>query len=80
MLFPPSSFERSKRDHGKWDSLMWNDGIRWKAPNVYREKWNVNGIPMLVKFEYVDGVVSETGRLDEDGIMDEKILSGFIGK
>jgi hypothetical protein len=47
---------------------------------VYREKWNVNGIPMLVRFEKVDEVVKETGRLDEDGIMDKEILGSFIGK
>lgn len=54
--------------------------FRWKAPNAYRSNWNVHGVPMLVRFEIVDGVVKETGRLDEDGIKDGSILHGFIGK
>ena len=54
--------------------------FRWKAPNVYREKWNVHNVPTLVKFECVDGEVKETGRVEEDKIKDEKILYSFINK
>lgn len=35
-------------------------------------------MPTLVKFERVDGEVKETGRLEEDGIKDEKSLHIFL--
>ncbi|KAG8423986.1 hypothetical protein J3458_000827 [Metarhizium acridum] len=52
----------------------------WRNPeNVFRKNWNVNGVPTLAKYERVDGEVVETARLDENGIMDEAKLRGFIG-
>ncbi|KAG5920046.1 hypothetical protein E4U42_006329 [Claviceps africana] len=51
----------------------------WKDPdNVYRKKWNVHGVPTLARFERVNGVVVETARLDESGIMDVGTLHAFL--
>lgn len=52
---------------------------RWKDPdNVFRKKWNVNGVPTLARFERVNGKVVETARLDENGIMDVSMLHAFL--
>ena len=54
--------------------------IRWKdLTNNYRTKWNIPGVPTLVRYESVDGTVKETGRLGEEEMLDEKTLSKFIG-
>lgn len=37
-------------------------------------------MPTLVRYQRVDGEVKETGRMMEDGILDEKKLYEFIGK
>ncbi|KAG5997749.1 hypothetical protein E4U54_002315 [Claviceps lovelessii] len=51
----------------------------WKDPdNVFRKKWNVNGVPTLARFERVNGKVVETARLDENGIMDVSMLHAFL--
>lgn len=54
---------------------------RWRdKSNVFRTKWNVNNIPTIVRFERVDGGITETGRLVEAEILDEKRLGEFIGQ
>jgi hypothetical protein len=40
----------------------------------------VHNVPTLVRFERVDGQVKETGRMTEDGIMDEQQLKALINK
>ncbi|KAH4188158.1 hypothetical protein HBI56_108180 [Parastagonospora nodorum] len=49
----------------------------WKEmDNLYRKTWGVNAIPALVRYQRINGVVKETGRLVEAEIMDEeKVLS-----
>jgi len=55
--------------------------FRWKDPaNFYRTNWDVHFVPTLVRYQRVDGEVKETGRMMEDGILDEKKLYEFIGK
>ncbi|KAJ5698647.1 hypothetical protein N7462_000652 [Penicillium macrosclerotiorum] len=51
----------------------------WRHPqNEYRVNWNVTAIPALVRYERVNGHVSETGRLVEGQILDKDGLAKFI--
>lgn len=53
--------------------------IRWSNPrNVYRTTWGTNNIPALVRYEQVNGKVTETGRLVEAEILNRKRLREFI--
>jgi hypothetical protein len=57
-----------------------NSWHRWKDPsNDFRTKWKLNAVPSLVRFETVDGVVTEIGRLVEGEILDRVRLGKFIG-
>jgi hypothetical protein len=52
---------------------------RWRdLSNAFRTKWNLNAVPSLVRFEAVDGVVTEVGRLVEGEILDRVRLGKFI--
>ncbi|OJJ45964.1 hypothetical protein ASPZODRAFT_17394 [Penicilliopsis zonata CBS 506.65] len=43
----------------------------WRDPkNVYRSSWNVHNVPVLARYQRVDGRVVETGRLTEGEILD----------
>ncbi|KAJ5155454.1 hypothetical protein N7492_008257 [Penicillium capsulatum] len=51
----------------------------WRDPkNAYRTNWAVNNIPTLARYQRVNGVVSETGRLVEGQILDKDGLRKFI--
>jgi len=53
---------------------------RWRdQKNVFRTVWNVNNVPALVKYERVDGVTKEVGRLIEGEILDEERLQRLVG-
>ncbi|KAL2785458.1 hypothetical protein BJX66DRAFT_314901 [Aspergillus keveii] len=53
--------------------------LEWRDPsNAFRTKWNLNAVPSLVRFEAVDGVVTEVGRLVEGEILDRVRLGKFI--
>jgi hypothetical protein len=55
--------------------------FRWKAlDNVYRKVWGVNAIPTLIRYQRVDGEVTETGRLVEAEVIDEKKFLSFVSK
>ncbi|KAJ5901990.1 hypothetical protein N7495_002518 [Penicillium taxi] len=42
----------------------------WKDPqNDYRTIWGIKGIPSLVRYQQVDGEVTETGRILDDEIL-----------
>lgn len=52
---------------------------RWRKPeNKYRKIWNVNNVPTIVRYSFVDGEVKETGRLLEGELLQEKRLSALI--
>lgn len=52
---------------------------RWRDPkNAYRVNWSINNVPTLVRYQRVDGVISETGRLVEGQILNKDRLRGFI--
>lgn len=52
---------------------------RWRdLSNTHRTKWNVNAVPTLVRYQWVDGQVKETGRLIEGELLDQKKLKDFI--
>ncbi|KAM0690846.1 hypothetical protein Q7P36_009615 [Cladosporium allicinum] len=51
----------------------------WRDPkNVFRTTWNVNNVPALVRYERVDGVTKEVGRLIEGEILDGEKLGGLV--
>ncbi|CDM29252.1 hypothetical protein DTO013E5_5948 [Penicillium roqueforti] len=51
----------------------------WNNPqNVYRKTWGTKNIPALVRYEQVNGKVTETGRLVEGEILNKKKLREFI--
>ncbi|KGO72294.1 hypothetical protein PITC_050940 [Penicillium italicum] len=51
----------------------------WSNPrNVYRTTWGTKNIPALVRYEQVNGKVTETGRLVEGEILNKKRLLDFI--
>jgi hypothetical protein len=53
---------------------------RWRdQKNVFRTTWNVNNVPALVRYERVDGVTKEVGRLIEGEILDGEKLAGLVG-
>lgn len=53
--------------------------VRWRDPkNRYRVYWSVNNVPTLVRYQRVNGVISETGRLVEGQILNKDGLRGFI--
>jgi gentisate 1,2-dioxygenase len=52
---------------------------RWKdLKNIYRTQWKVNNVPALVRYQCVNGEVSETGRLIEAEILDKAKLQAFL--
>jgi hypothetical protein len=54
--------------------------VRWREPtNVFRQKWNVNSVPTLARFEVKESKVQEVGRLVEEEILDQKRLQALIG-
>jgi len=60
---------------------MISNNRRWKkTDNTFRVDWDVHNVPVLVRYQRVDGKVKETGRLVEDEILDEKKLYELIGK
>lgn len=59
--------------------IAYRETIRWRVPtNKYRTVWNVNNVPTLVRFGFVDGEVRETGRLLEGEILQEKRLRQLL--
>ncbi|CAP95998.1 hypothetical protein E8E15_007697 [Penicillium rubens] len=51
----------------------------WNNPqNVYRTTWATKNIPALVRYEKVNGQVTETGRLVEGEILNKQKLLDFI--
>ncbi|OQE26962.1 hypothetical protein PENFLA_c006G02906 [Penicillium flavigenum] len=51
----------------------------WNNPqNVYRTTWGTKNIPALVRYEKVNGQVTETGRLVEGEILNKQKLLDFI--
>ncbi|KAJ5701436.1 hypothetical protein N7488_008984 [Penicillium malachiteum] len=51
----------------------------WRDPkNVYRENWNIQNVPALVRFERVDNEISATGKLIEGEILDKAKLESFL--
>ncbi|KAJ5199642.1 hypothetical protein N7472_004846 [Penicillium cf. griseofulvum] len=51
----------------------------WNNPqNVYRTTWGTKNIPALVRYQQVNGEVTETGRLVEGEILDKQRLLAFI--
>jgi len=53
---------------------------RWKKlDNHFRVDWDVHNVPVLVRYQRVDGKVKETGRLIEDEILDGKRLHELVG-
>ncbi|CAG7938606.1 unnamed protein product [Penicillium nalgiovense] len=51
----------------------------WNNPqNVYRTTWATKNIPALVRYEKVNGEVTETGRLVEGEILNNQKLLDFI--
>jgi hypothetical protein len=56
-----------------------NSFYRWKDPkNIYRTQWNVNNVPALVRYQLINGEVSETARLIEAEILDKAKLEAFL--
>ena len=52
---------------------------RWNNPqNVYRTTWSTKNIPALVRYQQVNGEVTETGRLVEGEILNKEGLRAFI--
>jgi hypothetical protein len=52
---------------------------RWNNPqNVYRTTWGTKNIPALVRYQQVNGEVTETGRLVEGEILNKEGLRAFI--
>jgi gentisate 1,2-dioxygenase len=52
---------------------------RWKdIKNIYRTQWKVNNVPALVRYQRVNGEVSETGRVIEAEILDKAKLQAFL--
>ena len=52
---------------------------RWKkADHIHRKQWNVHNVPTVVRFETVDGRVTETGRLVEDEILYNAKLTALL--
>ncbi|KAJ5355824.1 hypothetical protein N7517_010433 [Penicillium concentricum] len=51
----------------------------WNNPqNVYRTTWGTKNIPALVRYQQVNGEVTETGRLVEGEILNKQRLMAFI--
>ncbi|KAJ5662000.1 uncharacterized protein N7477_009616 [Penicillium maclennaniae] len=51
----------------------------WNNPqNVYRTTWSTKNIPTLVRYQQVDGEVTETGRLVEGEILNKERVQAFI--
>ncbi|KAJ5807457.1 hypothetical protein N7447_010913 [Penicillium robsamsonii] len=51
----------------------------WNNPqNVYRTMWGTKNIPALVRYQQVNGEVTETGRLVEGEILNRQRLLAFI--
>ncbi|KAJ5496406.1 hypothetical protein N7463_008393 [Penicillium fimorum] len=51
----------------------------WNNPqNVYRTTWGTRNIPALVRYQQVNGEVTETGRLVEGEILNKQRLLAFI--
>ncbi|KAJ5152917.1 uncharacterized protein N7482_009395 [Penicillium canariense] len=46
--------------------------------NIYRTQWKVNNVPALVRYQLVNGHVSEAGRLIEAEILDNAKLRAFL--
>ncbi|KAJ5782236.1 hypothetical protein N7457_004010 [Penicillium paradoxum] len=46
--------------------------------NVYRTVWSTKNIPALVRYQQVNGKVTETGRLVEAEILDKQRLQAFL--
>lgn len=53
--------------------------FRWREPkNIFRTLWNINNVPALVRYQRVNGEVTETGRLIEGEILDKSKLQKFM--
>ncbi|CAG8231843.1 unnamed protein product [Penicillium salamii] len=51
----------------------------WANPqNVYRTTWTTRNIPALVRYQNVDGEVTETSRLVEGEILNKQKLEAFM--
>ncbi|KAJ5241837.1 uncharacterized protein N7469_000164 [Penicillium citrinum] len=51
----------------------------WREPkNIFRTLWNINNVPALVRYQRVNGEVTETGRLIEGEILDKSKLQKFM--
>ncbi|KAJ5457640.1 hypothetical protein N7475_009028 [Penicillium sp. IBT 31633x] len=46
--------------------------------NVYRTTWSTKNIPAVVRYQQVNGEVTETGRLVEGEILNEQRLQAFL--
>ena len=55
---------------------------RWKdGANVFRNTWNVQAVPTLIRYERKGGgVVTESGRLVEGELLDGSRLEQLVGK
>lgn len=53
--------------------------FRWREPkNIFRTLWNINNVPALVRYQRVNGEVTETGRLIEGEMLDKSKLQKFM--
>jgi hypothetical protein len=69
----------SPTDYRRLSTFYADEFCRWRdQKNVFRTTWNVNNVPALVKYERVDGVTKEVGRLIEGEILDGEKLAGLV--
>ncbi|KAH9863989.1 hypothetical protein J1614_009922, partial [Plenodomus biglobosus] len=64
---------------GGW---VWVGGREeYKSPtNTHRTAWQINAIPCVVRYERVDGVVREVGRLVEGEVLEEEALRALVAR
>jgi hypothetical protein len=72
-LSPPDRLPHSTFEAFADHACRWRD-----QKNIFRTTWNVNNVPALVKYERVDGVTKEVGRLIEGEILDGEKLAGLV--
>lgn len=53
---------------------------RWRRPtNVYRTRWNIKGVPTMVRYREVDGEVTEDGRFEGSDVLGvEAMLDSLV--
>jgi hypothetical protein len=76
---PPPSRQTIVAASSHLETSFADQFYRWRdQKNVFRTTWNVNNVPALVKYERVDGVTKEVGRLIEGEILDGGKLAGLV--